>query len=62
MTECETSAGRPPFRRSGGWTVAPGIIGALLAAAAYTAGLVWSSDLPRQLQPVLFDTADGIPS
>jgi hypothetical protein len=27
-----------------------------------TAGLVWSSDLPRQLQQVLFDTADGIPS
>ena len=26
-----------------------------------TAGLVWSSDLPRQLQQVLFDTADGIP-
>ena len=27
-----------------------------------TAGLVWSGDLPRQLQQVLFDTADGIPS
>jgi hypothetical protein len=27
---------------------------------AATAGLVWSSDLPRQLQQVLFDTADGI--
>jgi DNA-binding transcriptional LysR family regulator len=26
-----------------------------------TAGLVWSGDLPRQLQQVLFDTADGIP-
>lgn len=26
-----------------------------------TAGLVWSGDLPRQLQRVLFDTADGIP-
>jgi hypothetical protein len=25
-----------------------------------TAGLVWSGDLPRQLQLVLFDTADGI--
>jgi hypothetical protein len=26
-----------------------------------TAGLVWSGDLPRHLQQVLFDTADGIP-
>ena len=25
-----------------------------------TAGLVWNGDLPRQLQQVLFDTADGI--
>jgi DNA-binding transcriptional LysR family regulator len=25
-----------------------------------TAGLVWSSDLPRQLQQVLFDAADGV--
>jgi DNA-binding transcriptional LysR family regulator len=25
-----------------------------------TAGLVWEGDLPRQLQQVLFDTADGI--
>ncbi len=29
---------------------------------AATAGLVWSGDLPRQLQQVLFDTADGITS
>jgi DNA-binding transcriptional LysR family regulator len=27
-----------------------------------TAGLAWSGDLPRQLQQVLFDTADGIHS
>jgi hypothetical protein len=27
---------------------------------AATAGLVWSGDLPRQLQQVLFDTADSI--
>jgi DNA-binding transcriptional LysR family regulator len=27
-----------------------------------TAALVWSGDLPRQLQQALFDTADGIPS
>jgi hypothetical protein len=27
-----------------------------------TAILVWSGDLPHQLQQVLFDTADGIPS
>ncbi len=25
-----------------------------------TASLVWSCDLPRRLQQVLFDTADGI--
>ena len=25
-----------------------------------TAALVWSGDLPRQLQQVLFDTADSI--
>ena len=25
-----------------------------------TAALVWSGDLPRQLQQLLFDTADGI--
>jgi hypothetical protein len=25
-----------------------------------TAGLVWSGDLPRELQQVLFDTADAI--
>ena len=25
-----------------------------------TAGLVWNSDLPRQLQQVLFDTADSV--
>jgi hypothetical protein len=25
-----------------------------------TAALVWSADLPRQLQQVLFDTADGV--
>ncbi len=25
-----------------------------------TAGLVWSDDLPRVLQQLLFDTADGI--
>jgi len=25
-----------------------------------TAGLAWSGDLPRQLQQVLFGTADGI--
>jgi len=24
-----------------------------------TAGLVWNDDLPRQLQQLLFDTADG---
>ena len=27
-----------------------------------TVGLVWSGDLPRQLQQVLFDAADGIAS
>jgi LysR family transcriptional regulator, benzoate and cis,cis-muconate-responsive activator of ben and cat genes len=27
---------------------------------AATAGLVWHGDLPRQLQQVLFDTADAI--
>ena len=27
---------------------------------AATATLVWADDLPRQLQQVLFDTADGI--
>jgi hypothetical protein len=27
---------------------------------AATAGLVWEGDLPRQLQQVLFDTADSI--
>ena len=27
---------------------------------AATAGLVWSGDLPRLLQQVLFDTANGI--
>jgi hypothetical protein len=27
---------------------------------AATAGLVWNGDLPRPLQQVLFDTADGI--
>jgi len=25
-----------------------------------TAGLAWSGDLPRKLQQVLFETADGI--
>jgi hypothetical protein len=25
-----------------------------------TAGLVWSADLPRPLQQILFDAADGI--
>jgi hypothetical protein len=25
-----------------------------------TAGLVWNSDLPRQMQQVLFDAADGV--
>ena len=25
-----------------------------------TAGLVWTTDLPRQLQQILFDTADGV--
>ena len=27
-----------------------------------TAGLAWSGDLPRQLQQVLFDSADSITS
>jgi hypothetical protein len=27
---------------------------------AATAGLVWSGNLPRQFQQMLFDTADGI--
>jgi hypothetical protein len=27
-----------------------------------TAGLAWSSDLPRPLQQILFDTVDGITS
>jgi hypothetical protein len=27
-----------------------------------TAGLVWGGDLPRQLQQVLFDSADSIAS
>jgi hypothetical protein len=27
---------------------------------AATAGLVWNGDLPRHLQQVLFDTADGV--
>jgi len=27
---------------------------------AATAGLVWSGDLPRPLQQVLFDAADGV--
>ena len=26
-----------------------------------TAALAWSGDLPRHLQQILFDTADGIP-
>jgi len=26
---------------------------------AATAGLVWNTDLPRPLQQILFDTADG---
>ena len=30
------------------------------SAFAATAALVWTGDLPRQLQQVLFDTADGI--
>jgi hypothetical protein len=25
-----------------------------------TAGLVWNTDLPRPLQQILFDTADGV--
>ena len=25
-----------------------------------TAGLVWTTDLPRQLQQILFDSADGV--
>jgi hypothetical protein len=33
------------------------IRGSPLTAAA---GLAWSDDLPRQLQQVLFDTADGM--
>ena len=27
-----------------------------------TAALVWSGDLPRALQQILFDTADGVTS
>jgi hypothetical protein len=27
---------------------------------AATAGLVWNTDLPRPLQQILFDTADGV--
>jgi DNA-binding transcriptional LysR family regulator len=30
------------------------------SALAATAGLVWNGDLPRHLQQVLFDTADGV--
>ena len=29
---------------------------------AATAGLVWNTDLPRRLQQMLFDTADGASS
>jgi hypothetical protein len=29
-------------------------------ALAATAGVVWNTDLPRQLQQILFDTADGV--
>ena len=25
-----------------------------------TVGLVWNTDLPQQLQQILFDTADGV--
>jgi len=31
-----------------------------LIALAATAGLVWNTDLPRPLQQILFDTADGL--
>ena len=27
---------------------------------AATAGLVWNTDMPRQLQQILFDAADGV--
>jgi hypothetical protein len=49
-------AGSDPAAQSAG-LVRARVEGSPLAAAA---GLAWSGDLPRQLQQVLFDTADGI--
>jgi len=60
-----------PHRRIGDWPgpaepdPAAGLSGMVRArvegsSLSATAGLAWSSDLPRPLQQLLFDTADGI--
>ena len=48
----------PPFRAADTCNMVP--VGLDQSPLAATAGLVWNSDLPRPLQQVLFDTADGV--
>ena len=46
-----------PVTGAGSWGMVPVRVGQHQLAA--TAGLVWNGELPRQLQQLLFDTADG---
>ena len=56
MGSTGTAAGEP--RMAGAYDmVEVTVAGHPLAA---TAGLVWNTDMPRQLQQILFDTADGV--
>ena len=68
---CPTAVLTGPCHRIGDWpgpakpdpaAESVGMVRARIEGSPLTAsaGLVWSGDLPRQLQQVLFDTADGI--
>ena len=46
-----------PVTGAGSWGMVPVRAGQYQLTA--TAGLVWNGELPRQLQQLLFDTADG---
>jgi DNA-binding transcriptional LysR family regulator len=52
------AAGREPAPETGTYGMVR--VGVTQHRLVATAGLAWSGDLPRQLQQVLFDTADGI--
>ena len=60
LTRTRTAVTRERGRARGSWPAAAAGPGPPARPGHATAALVWSSDLPRPLQQMLFDTADSL--